>query len=294
MNLEKMISHPDKVFWPDEGYTKLDIARFYERVFPRLKPYIDGRLLAMERCPDGMRGECFYQKEKPKGMPAGTPTKAIRHQNRSVNYVVGGSLETQIALVNLGCIPVHMWASRAHYPHQPDWVVFDVDPGSGEFADAAEAGQLVKTALDDLDLVSFPKTSGSRGLHIFVPIRLEPDYEDVLPFAKEICERLAAAHPKQVTVEQRIEARKKRVYLDAFRNSFGATVVAPYSIRRRAKAPFSMPLAWRDVKPSLAPADFNLGNYEKWLAKPDPWEKFVASRQSLAVEKRLRRLQTVP
>jgi len=281
MNLEKTIAHPDKVFWPDEGYTKLDVARFYARVFPRLKPYVNDRLLAMERCPDGMLGECFYQKEKPKGMPPDTPTKAIRHQNRNVNYVVGGSLETQIALVNLGCIPVHVWASRASHPHQPDWVVFDVDPGSGKFADAAEAGLLVKSALDELDLVSFPKTSGSRGLHVFIPIRLGPEYDQALPFAKEICERLAAAHPKDLTVEQRIEARTGRVYLDAFRNGFGATVVAPYSIRRRGKAPFSMPLRWPQVKPSLVPSDFNLGNYEKWLAAPDAWEDFFDYRQSL-------------
>jgi len=281
VNLEKMITHPEKVFWPDEGYTKLDVARFYERVFSRLKPYIDDRLLALERCPDGMLGGCFYQKEKPKGMPPGTPTKTIRHEHRNVNYVVGGSLETQIALVNLGCIPVHMWASRASHPHQPDWVVFDVDPGSGKFADAARAGLLIKSALDELGLISFPKTSGSRGLHVFVPIRLGPEYDQVLPLAKDICARLAAGHPKELTVEQRIEARQGRVYLDAFRNGFGATVVAPYSIRRREKAPFSMPLRWSQVKPSLAPSDFNLGNYEKWLAAPDPWEDFLDNRQSL-------------
>jgi bifunctional non-homologous end joining protein LigD len=281
VKIEKLISNPEKVFWPEEGYTKLDIARFYERVFPRLKPYLADRLLAMERCPDGMRGDCFYQKEKPKGMPSGTPTKAIRHEKRTLNYVVGGLLETQIALVNLGCIPVHMWASRAHHEHQPDWLVFDIDPGSGKFSDAAEAGLLVKRALDELNLASFPKTSGGRGMHVFVPLRLGPKYEEVLPFAKAICERVAAAHPKEVTVEQRIEARKNRVYLDAFRNGFGATVAAPYSIRRRAHAPFSMPLAWRDVKPTLAPIDFNLGNYEKWMTAPDPWSKFFDSRQSL-------------
>jgi bifunctional non-homologous end joining protein LigD len=281
MKLEKILTHPDKVFWPDEGYTKLDLARFYERAFPRLKPYVADRLLSMERCPDGMLGSCFFQKEKPKGMPSGTPTKMIRHQNRNVNYVVGGSLETQIALVNLGCIPVHVWASRASRPHQPDWVVFDVDPSSGKFADAAEAGLLVKAALDQLDLVSFPKTSGSRGLHVFLPLRLGPDYDQVLPFAKQICERLAAEHPKDLTVEQRIDARKGRVYLDAFRNGFGATVVAPYSVRRREKAPFSMPLSWAQVKPSLAPSDFNLGNYQKWLRAPDPWKDFFKSRQTI-------------
>lgn len=281
MTLEKLISHPEKVFWPEEGYTKLDLARFYASVFPKLKPYVADRLLTMERCPDGMRGGCFYQKEAPKGLPPATPIKVIEHQNRNVRYVVGGALETQIALVNLGCIPVHVWGSRAKNPHKPDWMVFDLDPGSGEFSDAAKAGLIVKEALDALHLVSFPKTSGSRGLHVFVPLRASPDFDEVRSFAAELCGRLAAAHPKELTVEQRIEARKGRVYLDSFRNGFGATVVAPYSVRRRERAPFSTPLAWKEVRPSLVPSNFNLGNYEKRLAAPDPWKDFFASRQSI-------------
>jgi bifunctional non-homologous end joining protein LigD len=281
MNLEKLISHPEKVFWPEEGYTKLDLARFYEAVFPKFKPYVNDRMFSLERCPDGMRGECFYQKAAPKGLPAGTPTKLIHHEKKDVNYVVGGSLETQIALVNLGCIPVHVWGSRASYPRQPDWMVFDLDPGTGEFADAARAGLLLKTALDELELTSFPKTSGSRGLHVFVPLRVGPDFDEVRSFAEQLCGRLARAHPDSLTIEQRIEARKNRVYLDSFRNGFGATVVAPYSVRRRPKAPFSMPLRWADVKPSLVPADFNLGNYKKRLTGPDPWADFFKSRQSL-------------
>lgn len=285
MKLNDLITHPDKVFWPDESYTKLDLATYYDAVFAKLQPYLDDRLLSLERCPDGMRGDCFYQKAAPKGLPKGTPTHRIHHQNRDVEYVVGGPRETQLALVNLGCIPVHVWASRASHPQQPDWLVFDLDPTSGKFADAAKAGLLVKTELDELGLTSFPKTSGSRGLHVFVPLKLGPTYDDVLPFAKEICERLAASHPKELTLEQRIEARGQRVYLDPFRNAFGATVVAPYSVRRRDKAPFSMPLDWSDVKPSLDPSDFNLGNYAKVLTGPDPWKTFFKSRQSLPVKK---------
>ncbi|MGP0071980.1 MAG: non-homologous end-joining DNA ligase [Bryobacteraceae bacterium] len=279
-----LITHPDKVFWPGQGYTKLDLARYYDAVFDRLRPYVDDRLLSLERCPDGMLGDCFYQKAAPKGMPKGTPTQRIHHQNRDVEYVVGGAKDTQLALVNLGCIPVHVWASRASHPQQPDWMVFDLDPTSGKFADAARAGLAIKEELDKLGLVSFPKTSGSRGLHVFVPLRLGPTYDDVLPFAKQICERLAADHPKEFTVEQRIEARGQRVYLDPFRNAFGATVVAPYAVRRRDKAPFSMPLHWSDVKPSLDPADFNLGNYARVLAGPDPWKDFFKSRQSLRLK----------
>lgn len=281
MNLEKLISHPDKIFWPEEGYTKLDLARFYEALFPRLKPYVADRMLSLERCPDGMRGSCFYQKQAPKGLPAGTPTKLIHHEKKDVNYVLGGALETQIALVNLGCIPVHVWGSRSSKPQQPDWMVFDLDPGPGGFADAAKAGLLVKAELDALGLISFPKTSGSRGLHVFVPLKTGPDFDEVRGFASSLCGRLAAEHPDTLTVEARIQARKDRVYLDSFRNGFGATVVAPYSVRRREQAPFSMPLSWKEVKPGLSPAAFNLGNYKKRLAGADPWEGFFESRQRL-------------
>jgi len=285
MTIEELITHPDKVFWPDEGYSKIHLARYYDAIFPKLRPYVDDRLLSLERCPDGMLGDCFYQKAAPKGLPKGTPTHRIQHQNREVEYVVGGLKDTELALVNLGCIPVHVWASRASHPQQPDWMVFDLDPTSGKFADAAKAGLVVKDELDRLGLTSFPKTSGSRGLHVFVPLRLGPTYDEVLPFAREICERLAADHPKELTVEQRIDARGQRVYLDPLRNAFGATVVAPYSVRRRAKAPFSMPLYWPDVKPSLDPSGFNLGNFEKALAGPDPWKDFFKSRQSLSPKK---------
>ena len=284
MKLDDLITHPDKVFWPEEGYTKLDLARFYDGVFAKLRPYVADRLLSLERCPDGMRGSCFYQKAAPKGLPEGTPTQRIHHQNRDVDYVVGGLKDTQLALANLGCIPVHVWASRASQPQQPDWMVFDLDPTSGKFGDAAKAGLMVKKELDALGLKSFAKTSGSRGLHVFVPLKLGPGYDEVLAFAKQICERMASEHPKELTVEQRIEARGQRVYLDAFRNTFGGTVVAPYSVRRREKAPFSMPLDWSEVKPSLDPARFNLDNYKKVLAGPDPWKDFFKSRQALVMK----------
>ncbi len=275
------VSNPDKVFWPDEGYTKLDLVEFYEFIFPKLQPYVRDRMLSLERCPDGMRGECFFQKEAPKSMPPGTRTKSIRHEKGMTNYVVGGSLATQLALVNLGCIAVHITASRASSPRQLDWVCFDLDPESGEFADAARAGLFVKEALDALQLVSFAKTSGSRGLHVFVPIRVGPDADEVLSFAEVFVARVAAAHPKELTVEHALAARRGRVYLDPFRNGFAQTVVAPYSVRRRAKAPVSTPLDWSEVKPTLVPSDFNIGNFAKRLKRADPWKGFFESRQSL-------------
>ena len=186
------VSHPDKVFWPTEGYTKLDLVRFYDRIFPHLRPYVAGRLLTLERCPDGLRGQCFYQREAPRGMPAATPTKRVRDATGTTTYVVGGRRDTQAALTNLGCIAVHVWGSRAVAPRRPDWVCFDLDPTSGEFADAARAGQRVRTEMTALGLTSFPKTSGSRGLHVFVPLRAGPDVDEVLAFAEAVVRHIAA------------------------------------------------------------------------------------------------------
>lgn len=278
------VTHPEKIFWPEEGYTKLDLANFYRDVFPALQPYVDDRILTLERCPNGMGGKCFYQKEKPESMPPDTPTKRIQNASgprKSTNYVVGGSLSTQLALVNLGCIPVHVCGSRASTFPKPDWVCFDLDPGSGKFSDAAEAGLIVKQALDTLKLVSFAKTSGSRGLHVFVPLKVGPAAKEVLAFAEKFAARLAADHPKQLTVEHSIEARGDRVYLDPFRNGEVQTVVSPYSVRRKPHAPVSTPLAWAEVKPSLDPAEFNIGNFASRLKKKDPWADFFQSRQSL-------------
>ena len=275
------LSNPSKVFWPEEGYTKLDLARFYDMVFPKLQPHVEDRLLSLERCPDGLKGECFIQKDKPPGMPADTPTKAVKHARGTTNYVVGGKLETQLALVNLGCIAVHVWGSRAPDPRKPDWVCFDLDPDSGKFADAAKAGLKIKEALDALKLTSFAKTSGKKGLHVFVPIRTGPDSDEVRGFAEMLGSRLAAAYPKELTVEGRIAARKGRVYLDPYRNGFAQTVVSPFCVRHAPHAPVSTPLSWKEVSPDLVPSDFNLGNFADRLKKPDPWADFFKSRQDL-------------
>jgi bifunctional non-homologous end joining protein LigD len=282
------------VFWPEEGYTKLDLANFYLEVFDLLEPYVKDRILTLERCPDGLQGQCFFQKEKPESMPEGTPTKKIASKSSkrgATNYVVGGSLETQLALVNLGCIPIHVIGSRANTFPKPDWVCFDLDPGSGKFRDTAEAGILLKEVLDELKLTSFPKTSGSRGLHVFVPIRLGPTAEEVLKFAERVVGKLALANPKFLTVEHSIAARGNRVYLDPFRNGSVQTVVSPYSVRRKPHAPVSTPLAWSEVKTSLDPADFNIGNFKSRRKRSDPWKQFFASRQNLrAAEKELEKL----
>lgn len=275
------ITHPDRVLFPGDGYTKRDLADFYNRVFPRLKPWVDGRLLSLERCPQGIRGQCFYQKEAPAGLPPKTPTKAIRHASGVTRYVVGGRRETQLALANFGCIAVHVWGSRAAAPRKPDWLCFDLDPGRGGFASAVRAALEIRDALATLRLTSYAKTSGGKGLHVFVPLRPGPDADEVLAFARAVGRILAEARPETLTDEVRIAKRRGRLYLDPARNGFAQTVVTPYSVRARPHAPVSTPLDWSEVRPSLDPLAFHLGNFEKRLAAGDPWAGFWRRRQAL-------------
>jgi bifunctional non-homologous end joining protein LigD len=276
------VSNPDKVFWPEEGYTKLDLVCFYDVIFPKLQPWMKDRLISLKRCPNGMRGRCFHQKEKPASMPPDTPTKRIVHRNGVRNYVVGGRRETQLTLANLGCIAVHLWNARAPSPRQPDWVAFDVDPpADGRFADAVRATRRVKEALDALRLVSFVKTSGKKGLHVFVPIRVGPDTDRVRGFAEALGDLLARAHPTELTTELSLAARRGRVYLDPGRNGFGQTVAAPWCVRRFPGARVSTPLDWSEVTPALDPGRFTIKTIGTRFADVDPWRDFFRRRQSL-------------
>jgi bifunctional non-homologous end joining protein LigD len=275
------VSNPGKVFWPDEGLTKLDLVRYYDAIFPKLRPYVKDRPYVLRRCPNGLLGRCFWQKEKPDSMPADTPTTRVVHLNGVRNYVVGGRRETQLALANLGCISVHVWGSRAATPRQPDWVCFDLDPDSKRFADAARAGLRLKETLDALGLVSFAKTSGKKGLHVIVPIRVGPDTDEVRDFAERLGHVLARAYPDTMTMEFSIARRRGRVYLDPGRNGFAQSVAAPWCVRRVTKAPVSTPLAWSEVRPSLDPSAFNTRTIANRLRRADPWQDFFRARQPL-------------
>ena len=277
------VTHPDKLWWPDEGITKLDVTRFYADLAPHLVPWMEERPLVAERCPDGMRGTCFFQKDFARGLPPGVPTIPIvaGSTGRTVRYVVGGSRKTLLSLVNLGCITIHLMNCRRRSLQKPDWVAFDLDPGSGAFADAARAGLLLKTLLDELRIRSYPKTSGGRGLHVLVPLRLGPTQAEVRLFAQRVGRMMAARAPALVTTERSPARRRGRVFADALRNAFGQTIAAPYSVRRRPLAPVSTPLAWGEVDPDLDPARYNLRTFGRRLADPDPWADFWSERQPL-------------
>jgi bifunctional non-homologous end joining protein LigD len=279
-----MISNADKVWWPDEGITKGDIARFYHAISPLLLPWMKDRPLTAERCPDGMLGGCFYRKNFPEGnIPAEAPRLRLRAAStgKDVNYLVGGRIEALLGLVRLGCIAVHVMNSRVGSMHDADWLAFDLDPSSGEFSDTVRAGSALRKILDEHGLVSFPKTSGSRGLHVFVPLRPGHTQENVTAFAVRIGEELARREPELVTMEFSKKARGARVYADPFRNAYLQTIVTPYSVRRRSGATVSMPLAWDEVTARLDPRRFTIRTLEKRVASGDPWSDFKKRAQQL-------------
>jgi bifunctional non-homologous end joining protein LigD len=183
--------------------------------------------------------------------------------------------------VNLGCIPIHVMNCRTAALDQADWLAFDLDPGSGRFADAAKVGQLLREVLEERGLRGYAKTSGGRGLHVLIPLRRGPTQSEVRAAAQALGQAVAERAPRLATVAMAKADRRGRVFLDALRNAFGQTIAAPYSVRRRPRAPVSMPLAWDEVDPSLDPAAFNIRTVERRLAGRDPWTDIWQNRQRL-------------
>ncbi len=274
------ISNVDKLWFPDDGITKGDVVRFYDGISTSIASWLKDRPLTAERCPDGLGGTCFYQKDFPADKaPIDVPRVTVRASTtgKDVHYLVGGTKRATLSLVNLGCIAMHVMAGRATRLQEPDWLALDMDPMSGEFADAARAGLALRTLLDEHKLRSFPKTSGSRGLHVFLALKPGHTSEQAVAFAVALGEELARRAPKLVTMARAKADRTALVYADPFRNGDMQTIVSPYSVRRRPHAPVSTPLEWDEVTPKLDPSRFNIRTFDKRIAKADPWKDFKKS-----------------
>jgi bifunctional non-homologous end joining protein LigD len=277
-----VITNPSKLFWPDDSLTKLDLAQFYARTAGQILPWMKGRAVTMERCPEGIRKSCFYQKQAPANLPPDVPTIAIPAPSagRDIDYIVGGTRKTLLTLVNLGCIAMHVTNSRTDQLDKPDWLAFDLDPADG-FASAARVALLLRSKLEDHGLEPYVKTSGGRGLHVFVPLRRGAVEDTVRAYASAIAAEMAAEHPRLVTVESRKAKRRAPVYLDVMRNATGQTIVPPFSVRWRPRAPVSMPLDWDEVSPRLDPVMFNIKTAERRMKAKAPWSSFFGHRQTL-------------
>ncbi|OKK04380.1 ATP-dependent DNA ligase [Streptomyces sp. CB03234] len=238
------IHRPDKVLFPDDGITKADLAGYYRSVAPFMLPHLRGRPLMLERHPDGIDGPRFMQKDTPDSYPDWIHRAEVPKEGGTVTHTVCDDTATLVHLADQACVTLHRWQSRADRLHRPDRMVFDLDPSEDDFGAVRRAAHLLGELLDALKLPSALMTTGSKGLHVIVPLDGHSEFDDVRAFARDVADTLAAAHPGELTTAPRKQARGDRLYLDVQRNGYAQTAVAPYSVRARPGAPVATPLRW--------------------------------------------------
>ena len=279
------LTNLDKLLWP-EGYTKAHLIKYYLDMAPYILPHIHNRPVVMKRYPNGITGEYFYQKECPDYAPEWIKTHPVEHSEKTINYIVCNDSATLAWLANNACIEIHTWISddgERNYEH-PDIAIIDLDPPDGySFHVTLELALLVRKALEEFNLVCFPKTSGSRGLHLFIPIKKFYTWQSVTASMKFIAELVVSACPEKATVERKVNERKGKVYIDYLQNGRGKTMVAPYSLRALPGAPVSTPLLWREVeKGDFQPEDFNKRTISPRFKKyGDTFQEIINIRQSI-------------
>ena len=284
---ELRFSNLDKLFWPDEGITKGDLIAYYRDVAEVLVPHLRGRPFTMKRYPDGWQGKFFFQKQAPSHMPdwiqrTSQPASTREGEKKIIDYAVVNDDLALMWMANMGCIDLHAWSSRIDKPDRPDWVMFDLDPSEGAtFEDVVAVARLVKDTLELLELESCPKTSGSRGIHVLVPIARRHSFSEAREFASIVGGALERAHPGLVTTEGS-KAKRKGVLVDANQNRHGATNAMVYSVRPRVGAPVSTPLRWDEVAPGLDPAGFTMeAVLDRVAQRGDVFADALAGKQSL-------------
>ena len=277
------ITRPEKVLFPEDGITKGDLVRYYQRIGPRMLPYLKGRPLALQRYPDGIAGPSFFQKAAAPYYPEWIETATVKKVGGTVKHVVCNDVATLVYLANQACITLHPWLSRADRPDYPDQMIFDLDPSSDDFRSVIDAAHVLKEILDELKLPAYLKTTGSRGLHIAVPLDGKQNFESVRTFARKVAQVVVARDPARYTLEQYKNKRGGRIFVDVNRNAYAQTAVAVYSVRARNGAPVSTPLGWAELrKRNLRPDAITVKNlFERLDQVPDPWSNFWKHRASL-------------
>ncbi|MHB1006118.1 MAG: non-homologous end-joining DNA ligase [Chloroflexota bacterium] len=259
------LSNPSKVLWPADGYTKSDLAAYYLAAAPFILPYLASRPLTMQTYPRGVEAPSIFVKRRPRGAPEWVQDACLpARMGPEVCYVVAGpgaaGAATLAWLANRDSIPLHAWLATTANPEKPDWLAFDLDPAEGaSFAQVVRIAAWLHDRLDELGLRTFVKVSGSRGLHVVAPMLAEHSHDEVRSFAEAVAREAVAAMPADATLVWRLEDRKGRVFVDVRRNAYGATLVAPYSVRGRAGAPVSVALDWPELAdPALTPTRWSM------------------------------------
>ncbi|MGW3463392.1 non-homologous end-joining DNA ligase [Streptomyces olivaceoviridis] len=287
------IKRPGKVLFPGGGgakeYTKGDLADYYRSVAPYLLPHLRGRPLMLERYPDGLDGQRFMQKNTPEHYPEWITRAEVAKEGGTVTHVVCDDTATLLYLADQACLTLHRWLSRtgrAGGPDHPDRLVFDLDPPGDDFGAVREAAAWLRELLDELGLPAAPMTTGSRGLHLVVPLDGRQDFDAVREFAHDVAELAAVRHPDRLTTAARKQHRGDRLYLDVQRNAYAQTAVAPFTVRARPGAPVAVPLTWEQLDdPGLDARRWTIADAVD-QARTDPWAGLPARGRSLGPARR--------
>lgn len=279
------LSNLDKVFWPAEGYTKGDLLNFYRTIAPRLLPYLKDRPLVIDRYPDGIAGKSFYQKNAPGPAIDKVRTAPIwaRGSSREIEYLLVDDLESLLAVVNLGAIPLHIWSSRVDTLDRPDWTILDLDPKGAPFTNVIEIAKAIRALTEEIEIPSFIKTSGGSGLHVLLPLCQQLTHDQSRQLAELLARVIVSELPKISTIERTIASRGGRVYIDFLQNGHAKLIAAPYSVRPHPGAPVSTPLRWEEVTGKLDPKKFTIVSVPKRVAKlaEDPLLDVLSCRPDL-------------
>ncbi|HEX2025978.1 MAG TPA: non-homologous end-joining DNA ligase [Actinomycetota bacterium] len=266
------ITHPDKVLFPGDGITKLDLADYYLRVAPVMLPHIRDRPLTQHRWPEGLGGTDFWHKQIPKYFPEWIDRVEVETNKGPQQQVVANEPGTMAYLVNQNCITPHVWLSRRPALHRPDELMFDLDPaGPRDFATVRAGARFLRDVLQDLGLTPFVKTTGSKGLHVVAPIRPSSTFEKAHEAALAVAAILLDDAPDRFTLEFYKEKRRGRVFVDVHRNAYAQTAVPPYAVRARRGAPVAAPVTWDELG-RVTPERFTIRNLFRRLSRRnDPW-----------------------
>ena len=280
------LSSGDRVLFPESGVTKGDLFAYYGAVAPVLVPHLRDRPFTMKRWREGISGGSFFQKQSPKGIPEWVETRRFTTHpreggSREVDFPLVNSREALLWMVQMHCIDMNAWYSRVDKPERPDFVLFDLDPPDGDFPLAVRAALLVREALEELELRSYVKTSGSEGIHVLVPITRRYGFAQTHAFAEAVSKRLAEQNPGIVTTEW-LKAKRDGVLVDYHQNGQGKTIASAYSVRPKPGAPVSTPLLWEELTPALDPSRFTMAAVlERVEQHGDLFEPVLRGGQSL-------------
>jgi bifunctional non-homologous end joining protein LigD len=288
---EVRLTNLDKLFWPEEKITKGDLIQYYADVAPVLLPHIRDRAMVMKRYPHGAGGEFFFMKRAPVPRPDWIRTCRIDHESGNViDFPVIDDVPSLLWVINLGCIDLNQWYAKCDDVNRPDYLHFDLDPGVGATWERVLAcGLVVRDALEALKMPSVVKTTGSKGLHVYVPIVRGPIQKEVWTFAKALAVELASRHPELMTSEYRVARRPRgRVLVDYNQNAWGRTLASIYSVRPRPRAPVSTPVAWKEIDKGVRIEDFRIDNVRTRIAKTgDLWKPMLQTRGRVNLKKYL-------